>query len=40
MFGQRVKSTKADLANNSIFGNFRSWDVTWIIIKTHDDLKQ
>lgn len=40
MFGEPLKKSKQRLAKNSVFGNIRSWDVLYIIIKTHDDLKQ
>jgi len=40
MFGEPLKITKQRLASQSIFGGLRTWDCLYIIIKTHDDLKQ
>ena len=40
MFGQPLEETKQRIAKNSIFGNLRTWDILYVIIKTHDDLKQ
>lgn len=40
MFGEPLKIAKQRLASQSIFGGLRTWDCLYIIIKTHDDLKQ
>lgn len=40
MFGEPLKKSKERIGKNSVFGNIRSWDILYIIIKTHDDLKQ
>jgi phosphatidylinositol 4-kinase len=40
MFGEPLQEAKKRIAKNSIFGNLKSWDILYIIIKTHDDLKQ
>ena len=40
MFGEPIKEAKERIAQNSIFGNLKSWDIMYIIIKTNDDLKQ
>lgn len=40
MFGEPLQQSKKRIAKNSVFGNFASWDILYIIIKTNDDLKQ
>lgn len=40
MFGETLESSKKRIAKNSVFGNFSSWDILYIIVKTNDDLKQ
>jgi phosphatidylinositol 4-kinase B len=40
MFGEPLKATKERIAKNSVFGNLKTWDILYIIVKTHDDLKQ
>jgi hypothetical protein len=40
MFGEPIAESKVRIAKNSIFGNFRTWDILYLIIKTNDDLKQ
>lgn len=40
MFGESVLDTKKRISKNSVFGNFATWDIIYIIIKTDDDLKQ
>lgn len=40
MFGEPLKDTKQRISKNSVFGNLPSWDIVYLIIKTHDDLKQ
>ena len=40
MFGEPLQQSKERIAKNSIFGNLKTWDILYIIFKTHDDLKQ
>lgn len=40
MFGMSLVQLRKNISNNSIFGNFKTWDILYIIIKTNDDLKQ
>ena len=40
MFGEPLKKTKEKIAERSIFGKLKTWDVIYVMIKTHDDLKQ
>lgn len=40
MFGEPLKLTKEKIASQSVFGQLKTWDALYIIIKTHDDLKQ
>lgn len=40
MFGDPLILTKNRIRKNSVFGNLKSWDVLYVIIKTQDDLKQ
>jgi hypothetical protein len=40
MFGETLADTKKRISKNSVFGNFTSWDLLYIIVKTNDDLKQ
>jgi phosphatidylinositol 4-kinase len=35
-----MRFTRKKISKNSIFGGFKTWDILYIIIKTHDDLKQ
>ena len=40
MFGEPLKETKERIAEESVFGKLQTWDIIYVIIKTHDDLKQ
>lgn len=40
MFGDPLINIKKRIRKNSVFGNLKSWDVIYVIIKTQDDLKQ
>lgn len=40
MFGDPLINIKKRIRKNSVFGNLKSWDIIYVIIKTQDDLKQ
>lgn len=40
MFGESLEDSKKRIKKNSVFGNFATWDILYVIVKTNDDLKQ
>ena len=35
-----MRHTRQRISKNSVFGAFKTWDILYVIVKTHDDLKQ